>query len=377
MGRTGSIFISYRRADTGGEAGRLYDRLCDRFGEARVFRDVDTIEPGARFPQEIDEQLSRCSALVALIGPRWLKDEGGGRSRLEDPQDFVRLEIATALRLGVPVIPTLIHNTPMPRAEDLPADLRPLTLCQALEIDAADFHDDVGRLIEILEPKMRRPSRLRALLRHGRIGRGAALLAGTLAIAGGAALGAWSVLERRSAPDPDPDPEPRPRFELRTEGALMTDEAVQALIVGWGFYSSASNPGGPGIENGYRALLSRGDPVVVDDSTGLMWEHGGSRRAIPGGWGAAAEYVAILNQRHFGGFSNWRLPTLEEALSLMEPEARAGTHMDPAFNALAAPFVWTADGSSDGGAWVVYYVDGFAVPERLDAPAYVRAVRSP
>ncbi|MGH7505191.1 MAG: toll/interleukin-1 receptor domain-containing protein, partial [Longimicrobiales bacterium] len=149
------IFISYRREDTGGAAGRLYDRLCDRFGSGRVFRDVDTIAPGERFARKIDEKLAGTDVLIALIGREWITSAGeDGRSRLHDADDFVRLEIGTALRRGIPVIPALVENAQMPRAEELPADLAPLAQCQAIEIDDAAFHEDVGRLISVLVPRV-------------------------------------------------------------------------------------------------------------------------------------------------------------------------------------------------------------------------------
>lgn len=121
------IFISYRREDAAGDAGRLYDRLSEHFGRDRVFRDIDTIQPGGRFSRVIDEQLARCNVLIALIGRRWLSEaDTEGRPRLEDPDDFVRLEIATALRRDVTVIPALLDKAEMPRSAALPPDLRPL-----------------------------------------------------------------------------------------------------------------------------------------------------------------------------------------------------------------------------------------------------------
>src|SRR5512134_3673778 len=129
------IFLSYRRADTAGYAGRLAEALRSRFGRDSVFQDVEAIRPGSDFVHEIDGAIARCHVLVVLIGDTWLTERSasGGR-RLEDPEDFVRLEIATALRRGMGVLPVLVEGAKMPPEGDLPADLRPLARVQALEL---------------------------------------------------------------------------------------------------------------------------------------------------------------------------------------------------------------------------------------------------
>src|ERR1700747_1122745 len=107
----GGIFVSYRRQDSSHLAGRLYDHLADRFGEGQVFMDVDTIEPGLDFAEEVTRAVAACQVLVAVIGPAWLTAaDGRGRRRLDDPDDFVRLEIETALVRGVRVIPVLAQG---------------------------------------------------------------------------------------------------------------------------------------------------------------------------------------------------------------------------------------------------------------------------
>ena len=94
----GGIFISYRRDDSGPYAGRLRDALTHHFGAEQVFRDIDSVDPGERFPRLIEQEVGSCDALLALIGPKWLAiTDAAGRRRLDDPDDFVRLEIATAL----------------------------------------------------------------------------------------------------------------------------------------------------------------------------------------------------------------------------------------------------------------------------------------
>ena len=113
----GGIFISYRREDSGPYAGRLGDVLSQHFGADQVFRDIDRIKPGERFPSRIEQAVGSCDALLALIGPTWLSiTDDAGRRRLDNPDDVLRREIATALGRGddVLVIPVLVGPTSMP-----------------------------------------------------------------------------------------------------------------------------------------------------------------------------------------------------------------------------------------------------------------------
>src|SRR5215469_5606905 len=131
----GGIFISYRRQESSHLAGRLYDRLADRFGEGQVFIDVDAIEPGVDFAEAIRRAVAACQVLVTVIGPNWLTatDQRGGR-RLDDPDDLVRLEIEAALARGVRVIPILVAGAVMPGRQDLPESLAGLARRNALII---------------------------------------------------------------------------------------------------------------------------------------------------------------------------------------------------------------------------------------------------
>jgi YVTN family beta-propeller protein len=146
------VFISYRRGETNPYAGRLYDGLAARFGNRDVFMDVDTIEPGADFTEHIRGAVSGCDALVVLIGPDWLEAvTPDGRRRLDDPDDWVRLEVATGLERGIRVVPVLVEGAQMPPAEELPADLAPLTRRHALSVSHLHWRDDFGRLAAALE----------------------------------------------------------------------------------------------------------------------------------------------------------------------------------------------------------------------------------
>ena len=146
------IFISYRR-DDGGHAGRLQARLAREFGEDAVFFDLNTIEPGERFADKIREAAASSHVLLAVIGPRWLAPEADGKRRLDDPEDYVRAEIASALKQGVRVIPVLVQDAPVPRAEDLPDDLKLLAGLNAFELSNERWEYDAQCLISSLKPK--------------------------------------------------------------------------------------------------------------------------------------------------------------------------------------------------------------------------------
>ncbi len=146
------VFISYRRQETSAYAGRLYDSMAATFGDRNVFMDVD-LAPGIDFVDRITNAVSACHVLIVVIGPRWatLTDDDGV-VRIADAEDFVRLEVGTALRRSdVTVIPVLVSGARMPDGDDLPHDLRPLTRRNALELSDGRWRDDVRRLTSRLE----------------------------------------------------------------------------------------------------------------------------------------------------------------------------------------------------------------------------------
>jgi hypothetical protein len=146
-----SIFISYRRDDTEGHAGRLLDELRKRLGKDSVFMDVEGISPGLDFRQVIQTRLASCEIMLALIGPRWLdaRDASGGR-RLENKEDVLRFEIATAIKRGITVVPVLMHGTRLPEGSELPDDLRPLLKRHAFEMRHDKWSSDVKLLMDKL-----------------------------------------------------------------------------------------------------------------------------------------------------------------------------------------------------------------------------------
>jgi len=149
---SGRIFISYRREETAYPAAWLFDRLADRFGGGQVFKDVDSIQLGDDFVEVITRAVGSCDVLLTLIGNEWLTiTDEHGRRRLDDPDDFVRLEIEAALTRNVRVIPILVEDAQMPRADDLPDSLAKLVRRQALELSPARFEFDTSRLLRVLD----------------------------------------------------------------------------------------------------------------------------------------------------------------------------------------------------------------------------------
>jgi WD40 repeat protein len=147
------IFISYRRQDTKAIAGRIFDRLEAKFGRDAVFMDIDSIPPGVDFHDWLNDHVAQAAVVLALIGPGWAdeRDDAGNR-RLDNPNDFVRIEIEAALSRNIPLVPLLIDGAPFPPGEQLPESLRPLTRRNAAVLDAGrDFNVHIARLIEALE----------------------------------------------------------------------------------------------------------------------------------------------------------------------------------------------------------------------------------
>jgi hypothetical protein len=182
-----NIFISYRREDTGGHAGRLCDRLTARFGDAQVFMDLQDIAPGQNFAQSIDDTIARCACVVVVIGPRWLESL---EKRAHGAEDFVQHEIAAALRRAVTIIPVLVGGARMPTAGQLPPALSGLSYRNALEVRDERFDEDAARLVDAISAHVAGggpgPSGLR---RHSRARAAAAAVLMLAGLAG--AIVAW------------------------------------------------------------------------------------------------------------------------------------------------------------------------------------------
>lgn len=174
MGRAVRVFLSYRRADVAGHAGRLTDALVQRLGAKSVFHDVTAIAPGQDYTAAIDRALDGCDALLAVIGPGWLTTSTAqGDRRLFEADDYVRLELSRALSRQVRVVPVLVGGATLPVAADLPEELKGLVQRQAVVLHDENWHQDVESLVRSLrgEPAVS-TNRSRGWL-----------LAGTLAVA--------------------------------------------------------------------------------------------------------------------------------------------------------------------------------------------------
>jgi TIR domain-containing protein len=206
---SGRIFISYRREETAYSAGWLYARLVEHFGREQVFKDIDSIELGDEFPRVIAEAVGSCDVLLALIGERWRSiADPQGRRRLDNPGDFVRLEIEAALERDVRVIPILVDGATMPDAGELPPSLARIVHRHGLELSPTRFESDSNRLLRVLDRTL---GEQRSQVQAGR-GRPPARrwvpmgIAAALLVAGLGAVTAFSAL--------DDDP-PRPRRRRR------------------------------------------------------------------------------------------------------------------------------------------------------------------
>jgi formylglycine-generating enzyme required for sulfatase activity len=153
------IFISYRRTDALHPAGRIRDRILGAYGDAEVFMDIDSIPLGQNFITVLQNKVAECDVLIAVIGASWLtvQDQAGQR-RLDNSNDVVRVEVATALKRGIPVIPVLLDGTSYPTLTQLPDDLRELALRHGLEIHGTSFDAGMAKLISELEPIVKRGS---------------------------------------------------------------------------------------------------------------------------------------------------------------------------------------------------------------------------
>jgi TIR domain len=149
------VFLCYRREDSGGHAGRIQDHLTHALGSDILFMDVDAVPLGANFGKVLHDEVAKCDVLLAVIGRNWLdaRDEHGNR-RLENPNDFVRVEIGAALQRNIPVVPILVDGAKIPDAGQLPKELQELSFRNGIDVRIASFHNDVSRLIQSLKRQL-------------------------------------------------------------------------------------------------------------------------------------------------------------------------------------------------------------------------------
>ncbi len=270
------IFVSYRRQDSQSAAGRLSDHLRDNLPGIRIFRDVETIDPGVDFVDAIGRALKTCAVLIAVIGPRWLDArDAAGRRRLDDAHDYTRLEIASALgRKDVRVIPVLVEGAEMPSGADLPGDLAPLARRNAIELSDKRWDYDVSQLVATLRPLLGvaeprpAPPGDGAATRPGKRGRRWAVAAAVLAV-GGVAL----LTQEDGTP-------PLPTQQLLPQPVPPTTPQVPATSV------AALNLSGvwADSEGGHYDVLQQGSQLMVRGSSpdGIVLGQGGLQGQV--GW---------------------------------------------------------------------------------------------
>ncbi len=150
-GAMSTIILSYRRDDSAGVTGRIFDRLVQEFGSDRVFMDIDSMPAGVDFHDHLQELLADCGALLVVIGKGWRSQRKGQPARIMDPDDWVRIEVETALQRSIPVVPLLIDGATLPGRDQLPEELWPLLRRNALPVDSGrDFHAQLTRLVRDL-----------------------------------------------------------------------------------------------------------------------------------------------------------------------------------------------------------------------------------
>lgn len=151
FGAQSTIILSYRREDSAGVTGRIFDRLAQEFGTDRVFMDIDSMPAGVDFHDHLQSILADCGALLVVIGKSWRSQRKGQPARIMDPDDWVRIEVETALDRAIPVVPLLIDGASLPGRDQLPESLWPLLRRNALPVDSGrDFHAQLSRLVRDL-----------------------------------------------------------------------------------------------------------------------------------------------------------------------------------------------------------------------------------
>ncbi len=274
------IAISYRREDSLPITGRLYDRLQAKFGQQNVFMDFDSIPPGVDFREQIKQTIERSKVVIAVIGPRWTGERGDSSRRIDDPADFVRLEIKYALERSVLIIPVLVDNTLMPSPDTLPADIGGLAFRNALPLDSGlDFHNHAERLIngicgvvgvrETLGAEVAKAESKHAAVKQPKKRIGLFVAFGVLV--GITALGGWyfgyfeNLAKRRSVVTSANESQASPRISSITETPALSAQPAPAVKAG-PIYKGIIRAQGEKNDSGTALTIN----LAVDRKSGTM-----------------------------------------------------------------------------------------------------------
>lgn len=284
--------------------------------------------------------------LLVVIGPT---RQAGAETAGLAPAPGTNATGQSAPAQAATVVPVLAGGASLPELDRLPASSGAV---QGDRVERRALHADVDRLIAAIESGTARRRRVKPWL---------------LAVAGAALValaGLVGMVWRDGAPAGMGAAPPQP-------GAAASNARAVAR-------NYPALPGNAGVStddhaHSYIARRIGRATTVVDRSTQLLWQRGGSRRPLSRE--EADDYVAALNADSYAGYQDWRLPTRDEAMALMLARRRGDFYLDPAFEAPAAPFVWTSEKGGPGDVWIVNYLDAVSTSEAKDSSAYVRAVR--
>lgn len=264
-----AIFLSYRRDDSAGFAGRLADALEAAFGSGSVFRDVDDIRPGEDFVQAIETHLRSVDAVLVMIGPQWLAAGADQRRRLDAQDDFVRMEIQAALNSGKPLIPLLVGGAKMPSEADLPPSLSALARRQAVVLSDGTWRGDVDRLVASLRSAVSKAPSNSFANRWMLVGAAAAAVLGAYAI-----FHVTSDASRTAPPvvvSQPTDITGRWTAQVKYDWGDQHDEIFEFKVLGGKLHGTASYLNGrltienPSLEGEWLRFTTRSQEVLGDN----------------------------------------------------------------------------------------------------------------
>jgi len=341
------IFISHAWEDKA--LVRQIEKALAEAG-AEVWVDHAGIRGGDNLPARISDALDWCNTLLliwskAAVGSRWVKLEWTNAIALD--------KLVIPCPLEKTVLPSILANTAYIDFSNRDRGLRDLR--RALQLAQTGGEDLDLELAGVIHARLSQtaPSPLSKPPQDE----------------------AKATLPKSKPLVAKPTPPVRPTIiQLRhTPVNPLSDETVKQMLRDKDFFDNYENKSGKGIQHQYESVERQGVKLVLDHATGLTWQQGGSENRVP--FNGAASHIQQLNAKNYGGYKDWRLPTLEEAMSLMEPKQHGELYLDPVFERKQW-WIWTADIESAGRAWHVFFANGVCSHDVFGVDFYVRAVRS-